>query len=117
MNTIGAFASGATTKFARGKNPFTGERAGVIDPNKLELTDDPPPVVRATKDGKYTELFKKAVATGKRIKCEGPEAAKLSADLKKFMKDRGIKGSVRSTKDYTDGKGGVWYIKPKADKN
>lgn len=101
------------TKF-HNKNPFTGQRVGLIDPDKLELTEDPPPVVRATKDGKYTELFEKAVATGGRIKCEGEQAAKIATSLKKFMKDRKIDGTVRSTNKYGDGMGGVWFIKPKA---
>lgn len=105
------------TTFSK-RNPFTGERVGIIDPDKLELTDDEPPAVRATKDGKYTQLFTKAVATGKRIKCEGEQAAKIATSLKKFMKDRKIPGSVRSTNNYhKDGKGGVWYMKAKGALN
>ncbi len=104
-------ASEVKTTFSK-RNPFTGERVGIIDPTKLELTDDPPPSVRATKDGKYTQLFIKAVATGKRIKCESNQAAKIATSLKKFMKDRNIPGGVRSTSNYhKDGKGGAWYMK------
>lgn len=118
MSSIGAVASNVTTKFAKGRSPFTGQRVGVIDAEKLELTDDPPPAVRASKDGKYTKTFEQAIATGKRIKCDGPEAPKIATALKKFMKDRGIKGVVQSTTFYKeDGKGGVWYIKPRGASN
>lgn len=117
MNTIGAVASHATTKFAKGRSPFTGERVTkpqrVIDPDGLELCDDPPMPVRASKTGKYTEVFMGAVNDGKTIKCNSEDAPKLATAMKKFLKDRNIKGVVRSTKDYGDGKGRLWFIGPK----
>lgn len=112
MNTIAAKPSDVKTTFAK-RSPFTGKRTGVIDPDDLTLSDDPPPAVRASRDGKYSEIFKSAVDTGRRIKCEGPAAPKIATALKKFMRDRKIKGDVRSTVDYGDGMGGVWFIKPK----
>jgi len=120
MSSIGAVASGAATKFAKGRSPFTGERVKamrVIDPDSLELCEDPPMPVRASKEGKYTAIFLGAVNEGKTIKCQGEDAPKLATALKKFLKDRSIKGVVRSTTNYGDGKGRVWFIGPKERTN
>ena len=110
MSTIGAVASGAATKFAKGRSPFTGEKVGEVDVKSLVIVDDPLPDRKRAPKFKYDEVFKK-MKVGQAIKCKTIEVAKVDQALRGYLKRHEVAGRVKSTKDYGDGLGRVWLLK------
>lgn len=92
------------TKFANGVNPFTGKE-------EMSICNDPLPAHRAKQGSKYDDILK-CLKPGLAVKCNPASVDKLSNAVKKYAK-RNFPGSVvRSTKDYGDGMGRVWVLKP-----
>mgnify|MGYP003516732567 FL=1 len=105
------------TKFAKLKNPWTGEKPAprkitMIDPDDLEICDDPLPQGRAMPEGKYSAKFA-ALAYGQCLKCPPGAAPKIATALKKWLDVNKKPGSVRSAIRYSDdGTGRVWLLAP-----
>ena len=105
------------SKFAKNTNPWTGEKPAkkpmtIIDPDALEICDDPLPTARAMPDGKYSAKFA-ALAYGQCLKCPPGAAPKVATALKKWLDANKKPGSVRSALRYgDDGTGRVWLIAP-----
>jgi len=105
------------TKFAKNTNPWTGEKPAkkpmtIIDPEALEICDDPLPTARSAPEGKYSAKFA-ALAYGQCLKCPPGAAPKIATALKKWLDVNKKPGSVRSTLRYADdGTGRVWLIAP-----
>ena len=81
-----------------------------VDPGTLKVCDDPLPVGRAAAECKY-DAFLSTMHIGQAIKCQPHEIGRVSNALRKFLKTNYPVGVVvRSTKDYGDGFGRVWWI-------
>lgn len=86
-----------------------------IDPDKLEICNDPIPATRARPGWKYGPVFSQ-LKPGQCIKCEPSQAPTLWTALKKWVADKKLPCIVRATSRYDDGKGRVWLLAdPKAD--
>ena len=100
---------------ARGANrPFgaahmTRQPTKHTDPATIEICDDPLPGSRASCGNKYEALFS-SMKIGQALKCQPIEVNRMSNGLRKWVRDKKIKGAVRSMKDYGDGKGRVWLV-------
>ena len=105
------------TKFAKRTNPWTGEKPApravtLINPDDLEICDDPLPTARAMPEGKYSAKFA-ALAYGQCLKCPPCAAPKIATALKKWLDVNKKPGSVRSAIRYSDdGTGRVWLLAP-----
>ena len=105
------------TKFAKRTNPWTGEKPAprvvtLINPDDLEICDDPLPQGRPMPEGKYSAKFA-ALAYGQCLKCPPGAAPKVATALKKWLDVNKKPGSVRSAIRYSeDGTGRVWLIAP-----
>lgn len=100
------------TKFANGRNPFTGKSDKWVDPTRLELVDDPVPRGRVVTRFKYDELFSQAAKTGQAIKCSSEDTPRISAAAQHYLRRfPQLSCSIKSTRNYGDGKGRVWFIK------
>jgi hypothetical protein len=107
------------TRFAKNKNPWTGEKMTktnkpmkAIDPSAVSICDDPIPTSRYTPEGKYTPLFSK-LEYGKALKCPPGTASAIAAALRKWLEDRKKPGTVRYQANYSeDGTGRVWLLEP-----
>lgn len=83
-----------------------------IDPDMLQISDDAYTGVRATPEGKYSEIFAH-MKPGQCIKCEPKEAGPLSQALRKwlYVNKRDGQFEVRSMARYhTDQRGRVWLL-------
>lgn len=112
MSSIGAIASGAKTKFAKGRNPFTGEKDNEIDIKSLVIVDDPLPDRKRAPKFKYDEVFKR-MKFGQAIKCKPSEVGKVDQALRGYLRRHNVDGRVKSTKDYGDGLARVWLLSTK----
>ena len=84
----------------------------MIDPDALEICNDPLPAARAMPEGKYTAIFSK-LQFGQSIKCPPGAAPKIATALKKWLEVHKKQGTVRSAIRYgEDGTGRVWLIAP-----
>lgn len=105
------------TKFAKLKNPWTGEKPAartmtLIDPSALEICTDPLPAARAMPEGKYSAKFTQ-LQYGQCLKCPPGTAPKIATALKKWLETHKKLGSVRSALRYgEDGTGRVWLLAP-----
>ena len=105
------------TKFAKLKNPWTGEKPTprsitMINPDDLEICTDPLPQGRAMPEGKYSAKFA-ALQYGQCLKCPPGAAPKIATALKKWLETHKKPGSVRSALRYgEDGTGRVWLLAP-----
>lgn len=79
-----------------------------IDVNKLRIAHDPI-IKRAVAQSKYDDLFRK-LSHGQCIVCEPSQANALANMLRTYVKRNNVKGKVKSTERYTDGKGRVWLM-------
>lgn len=79
------------------------------DPATIEICDDPIPNHRASCGNKYANILSN-MKLGQAIKCAPSEVGRMSGALRKWVIDKKIKGTVRSMKDYGDGKGRVWLM-------
>lgn len=121
-----AAAQQPRSTFAGNVNPFTGQRVNkaaerktdrkqvdFVDPDKLQISDDPLPSIRQASEHKYKALFER-LKPGKCIVCEGAQAGKIGHALSTYLKKKGddARFKVRTTKYYEkDGKGRVWLLK------
>ena len=107
------------TQFVNRQNPWTGEKMTktnkpqrIIDPNDLEICNDPLPVARSAPEGKYTAKFSQ-MKYGQSLKCPPGSAPKIATALKKWMETHKKPGTVRSALRYAeDGTGRVWLLEP-----
>ena len=79
------------------------------DPSTLEICNDPLPAARASSGNKYEPLFK-AMKLGQAIKCQPTEVGRLGGALRKYVELHALNGTVKTIKDYGDGKGRVWLL-------
>ena len=79
-----------------------------IDVQKLRIAHDPI-IKRAVTESKYDDLFRK-LSHGQCIVCDSGHANSLANVLRTYISRHGIKGKVKSTERYTDGKGRVWLL-------
>lgn len=104
------------TKFAKGTNPWTGEKnmrkqTNYVDIATLVICDDPLPTRRVNKL-KYAEVFAK-LKPGQCIVCDPIHSAKIAHALNTWVDKHGLKFMVRTTNRYEkDGKGRVWLLAP-----
>lgn len=95
------------------KATMTKQPAKLIDPDTLQICDDPLPGCRAKKGRKYADLFK-GLQHGKAVKCKPQQVGQISGALRKWIEDGHTTGLVRSMRDYGDGMGRVWLIADEA---
>lgn len=100
--------------------PFGGSHMGkkpqgCTNPDALEICNDPLPAGRASSGKKYDATFS-ALKPGQAIKCTPADVGRVAGALRKWLEQKGSKtDTVRTIKDYGDGKGRVWLLKaPKA---
>lgn len=79
------------------------------DPATITICDDQIPSHRASCGNKYEPILSK-LKIGQAIKCEPNEVGRMGGALRKWIVDKNIKGTVRSMRDYGDGKGRVWLV-------
>jgi hypothetical protein len=98
-----------------GATPMTKQAIKPTDPDKLEICSDPLPAGRANPGNKYEALYSQ-LTLGQCIKCQPGEVGRVANSLRKWVKGQRQGGTVRSIRDYGDGKGRVWWIaaQPKA---
>ena len=81
----------------------------IIDPEKLEITNDPV-VSRYSGPGKYDDIFRR-LTIGQCIKCEPQWADKLGQALRTYLAKNNRPGRVKTSRNYEkDGKGRVWLL-------
>lgn len=103
------------TTFAK-FNPFTGEKVSnkaIINPEDLEICDDPLPEERRYGDGKYDAKFS-ALKYGQALKCAPDSVGRISNALRSWLKKHNKKGQVKSCLHYDNKPNGgrVWLLKP-----
>ncbi len=79
------------------------------DPAKLVICNDPLPTHRASPGNKYHSVFG-VMKPGQCLKCKPDEVGRIQAAMRKYVQVRKIKVTVRTIKDYGDGKGRVWML-------
>lgn len=79
------------------------------DPSTLEICNDPIPTHRASCGNKYAELLKK-LKPGQCIKCRPEEVGRVQGAMRKYIEANKIDATVRTIKNYGDGKGRVWMM-------
>lgn len=92
-----------------GATPMTKQAAKLTDPSTLTICNDALPVGRASPGFKYAPLFS-AMKVGQCVKCQPDEVGRIAGALKKWIEMQGGRGMVRSSKDYGDGQGRVWWL-------
>lgn len=114
------------TSFAKGVNPFTGQRVAEqtkamstqkadkqnnthVDIDQLSICDDPIPEHRAKPGGKYDALLSR-LKPGQAIKCPSKDVDRIANAIKKHIEQRHPTCMVRSMRDYGDGMGRVWML-------
>ena len=120
----------ASTRFANGFNPFTGQKVTnspmtpsrktpktnslPVDIDSLCICDDPFPAHRSRTDGKYTALLSK-LKPGQSIKCQRADVDRIANAIKKHIAQHHPACMVRTMRNYGDGMGRVWML-PMTDK-
>ena len=79
------------------------------DPDTLEICNDPLPAHRASPGNKYAAILL-VLKIGQAIKCKPEEVGRVSGAMRKHIDAHKIKATVRSSKNYGDGKGRVWML-------
>ena len=79
------------------------------DPATLEICNDPLPTHRASAGNKYAEILK-AIKPGQCIKCSPEEIGRVQGAMRKFVQTHNINATVKTIKNYGDGKGRVWML-------
>ena len=79
------------------------------DPKTLVICDDPLPTHRASCGNKYEPTIK-AMKVGQAIKCLPSEVGRVAGAMRKFIKTNNMAATVKTIKDYGDGKGRVWMV-------
>lgn len=112
--------SAPRTSFANGIHPLTQSvmtkktdkpRPKPTDPGSLMICNDPLPAGRASPGHKYAAIFG-ALKPGQAIKCAPDEVGRIGSALRKWLDTKGKDGVIRTSKDYGDGRGRVWLLKP-----
>lgn len=80
-----------------------------IDPSKLRIAHDPVVARSSRTPGKYDEIFKR-LTYSQCIVCEPGQSNSLANALRDYFRRREIKARVKSTDNYSDGKGRVWML-------
>lgn len=93
-----------------GQAPMVKGRPQYTDPAALEICDDPLPTGRASSGHKYGTVFA-TLKLGQAIKCAPADVGRIAGALRKFVDLKGMRASIRTIKDYGDGKGRVWLLK------
>ncbi|MFG5778241.1 hypothetical protein ACFIQF_14325 [Comamonas sp. J-3] len=83
-----------------------------IDPDLLEIGNDPFTGKRAPPEGKYDALFRR-LRVGQCIRCEPQEAGPLSNALRQWIQSRKRDDELEvrvQSRYHTDGRGRVWLL-------
>lgn len=103
MNKASPFPQVARKKHATMKH---------IDPDLIEICNDPYVGVRSSPKGKYDEMFS-MLKPGQCLKCEPHESAPLATALRKWLQTNGKDAEleVRAMNRFSkDGRGRVWLL-------
>lgn len=92
-----------------GTAPMVKTPVKPTDPSMLEVCDDPIPAHRASAGNKY-EAVLKTLKLGQCIKCAPSEIGRISSALRKYIAVNKNNATVRTIKNYGDGKGRVWML-------
>jgi hypothetical protein len=92
-----------------GAAPMVKHPVKLTDPSTLEICDDPLPAARASCGNKYEPIFKK-LKLGQAIKCQPTEIGRLGGALRKYVEVHALNATVKTIKDYGDGRGRVWLM-------
>jgi hypothetical protein len=94
------------------RSVVTKKQSAPLDPATLIVCNDPLPNHRKHPDNKYKALFSN-MKVGQALKCQPSDVSRVSNALRKWVEVTPIKGAVvRSIRDYGDGMGRVWMVKP-----
>lgn len=106
----------AQTKFVNNVSPFTGKKKPIAqkveaDIKTVSICDDKYAPERAKVVGKYDKTFG-AMEFGQAVKCQGGDALKIAAAMRKWGKTSAKKIVVRATSNYKNtGTGRVWMLR------
>lgn len=80
-----------------------------IDPSTLVICNDPIPGHRASSGNKY-EAVLLSLKHGQCVKCAPGEVGGVAGALRKLIEHKKLTGTVRTMKNYGDGRGRVWLV-------
>ena len=102
------------TKFANGKNPFTGvseNHVKIVDVATLKIVNDEFRTDKSRTAGKYDAVFSK-MKLGQAVTCLPQDVPRVSQAMRKWSQAHKKTIQVRAIKVYDDGMGRVWMLKP-----
>jgi hypothetical protein len=103
-----------TPRLGDANRPF-GKAAMIKQPPKptdasaLEVCDDQVPAHRVSFGNKYESILK-TMKLGQCIKCKPDEIGRVAGAMRNYVAAKKINATVRTIKDYGDGKGRVWML-------
>jgi len=103
------FPSLVKTTLAKGAQVPDGYGPKPLNPDDIEITDEPVQKSRPVTGGKYQTLFQK-LKPGQCLKVPPPHVGSIQNALRKYLKQNQIELPVRTVKNYGDGLGRVWLI-------
>lgn len=101
------------TKFANGKNPFTGARENapqVVDVATLKIVNDEFRTDKSRTAKKYDGVFEK-MKLGQAVSCLPRDVDRVAHAMRKWIRVNDKKAIVRAISNYDDGLGRVWMLK------
>jgi len=104
------------TTFVKNRNPFK-PLMPPLNPDDLQITDDPLPAGRVVAVKKYAEIFGK-IKLGQGIRVQTESVDRVANALRKYLETSTKKGQIKSTRTYIDprtgkadtGFGRVWLL-------